>query len=61
MTDNKTYNELKAFLEGASVMRSEGDKPPKGFEKFFKKKEQRDSEKKGAATPTNTKGKILVN
>jgi hypothetical protein len=28
-------------LEDYMIMKSEGDKPPKGFEKFFKKKEER--------------------
>ncbi len=52
MSENKTFNELKAFLESGVVKSEGGDdkKPPKGFEKFFKKKEDREkevSQKKG--------------
>jgi hypothetical protein len=35
-------------------LKSEGDKPPKGFEKFFKKKEEREKE---GTTSTPSKGK----
>ena len=39
-------------------MKSEGDKPPKGFEKFFKKKEER--EKEGTTSTPSSKGKKAI-
>lgn len=58
MTSNKTYNELKDFLQVEDdhhILRSEDKKPPKGFEKFFKKKEERDAEK-----ASKSKGKSFI-
>jgi hypothetical protein len=37
-------------------LKSEGDKPPKGFEKFFKKKEEREKDGSSSSSP-QTKGK----
>ena len=53
-SDNRTYNELKEFLENGIVRSEEDKKPPKGFEKFFKKKEQRGE----AEQPASQKGKL---
>lgn len=42
------------------LLKSEGggDKPPKGFEKFFKKKEER--EKEGSTSTPSSKGKKTI-
>lgn len=47
---------LDKLLRSNFLLKSEGgDKPPKGFEKFFKKKEER--EKEGTSSAPSSKGK----
>lgn len=58
---NQRSNE-KNFLEGILgsqyILKSEGgDKPPKGFEKFFKKKEERE---KDTTTPKGNSHSIVL-
>lgn len=49
------YAEINAFFDHIGVLRAneggEDKKPPKGFEKFFKKKEEREKE-------VSSKGKV---
>lgn len=42
--------ELSLFEELAILLSEDGKKPPKGFEKFFKKKEERDKKPDAAAS-----------
>lgn len=49
---NDFSNAERTFAKLSAFLKSEDKKPPKGFEKFFKKKEEREKE-----TSSATKGK----
>jgi len=51
---------LDRLLRDNFLLKSEGgDKPPKGFEKFFKKKEEREKED-STSTPSSKGKKSLI-
>lgn len=50
---------LDKLLRSNFILKSEGgDKPPKGFEKFFKKKEEREKQDGTTSSTPQSKGKI---